>query len=83
MGIRDLQQIFREVLKEPDLKIKDNLTAADVRGWDSFAHVKLILQLEKTYNTRFSTEDIATMKCVGDLVNMLRDRGPALDWNQL
>jgi acyl carrier protein len=83
LSIRDLQQIFREVLKEPDLKIKDNLTAADVKGWDSFAHVKLILKLEETYNTRFSTQDIATMKCVGDLVDMLRDRGHALDWTQL
>lgn len=33
---RKLTEVFRTIFNIPDLELRDDLTAADVPGWDSF-----------------------------------------------
>jgi acyl carrier protein len=66
---------FREVFSEPDLILTEQTTAVDVAGWDSFAHVNLIVALEERFAVTFSTRELAAMQSVADLLTLLERKG--------
>lgn len=63
-----LQAIFREVFEDPTLVLEDQMTAADVDGWDSLAHINLIIAVERQMGVRFATAEISRMKEPGQNV---------------
>lgn len=66
-----LQKIFREVLDDPALSITDDFSPDDDAAWDSVAMVKIILTVEAEFDKRFSTQDIPSIKSVGDIIKLL------------
>jgi len=66
--------IFREVFNNPDLEITDETTAADVKEWDSFNHLSLIMAIEDEFTVSFTTKEIGQAACVGDLVQVLEKK---------
>jgi acyl carrier protein len=69
-----LQSIFREVFNDPGLCVSENTTAADVKGWDSFNHMNLIMRIEEDFSVTFTTREIGQMGRVGDLVALLNQK---------
>lgn len=67
-----LQEIFRSVLRIPDLTLTDQLTADEVPGWDSISHVRLMVAVEETFKVSFSASQLAMLENVGDLKRLLR-----------
>jgi acyl carrier protein len=63
-----LQTIFRDIFEDPDLVIKDETTALDVEGWDSLAHINLIIAVERKFGIRFATSEISSLKDAGQNV---------------
>jgi acyl carrier protein len=57
-----VQEVFREVFGDPDLLLNDGMTAEDVDGWDSLAHINLIIAIEKRLGVRFATAEISRLK---------------------
>ena len=74
-----LQDVFRRVFDDDDLSITDATTAADIDGWDSMAHVNLILAVEKQFGVRFSASEIAAMQGqdVGHLARLIASKAGA------
>ncbi|KWF29314.1 acyl carrier protein [Burkholderia pseudomultivorans] len=70
-----LTTVFQDVFEDDDLVPTAETTAADVDGWDSLAHVRLILTVQKAFGIKFSASDIAGMKNVGDLVHLIESHG--------
>lgn len=75
-GIRkQLQEVFREVFKDPDLILDDDMTAEHIDGWDSLAHINLIIAIEKRLHVKFATAEISQLKAddanVGRMVELL------------
>jgi acyl carrier protein len=62
-----LTGIFREVLKLPDLVLRDDLTAKEVPGWDSFNNINLIIHTEDQYGIRFKAEEVVNLRNVGEM----------------
>lgn len=62
-----LADTIREVLGQPDLVVDDDLTAGDVEGWDSVAHVELIYALEETFDISFPVDELMEHENVGSL----------------
>ena len=76
--LRDrLTTVFRDVFDNPSITIFDDMTAADVEGWDSLTHITLVVATEKAFNVKFSTRDIQTLKNVGGLAALIRRKVPA------
>lgn len=75
MSIECVQNIFREVFGLDDLVITPEMTARDVKDWDSFNHINLVINLESTFGIEFSTDEIASFSCVGDILKVLRKNG--------
>lgn len=60
--------IIRAVFAQPDLELSEATTAADVKDWDSFNHMNLIMRIEEEFNITFETEELGRMGNVGELL---------------
>jgi acyl carrier protein len=69
-----LSEIFRNVFDEDSLQVTPGLSAKDVDGWDSLAHIRLIVSIEKAFRIKFSTAEIGKLLNVGDLVALIESR---------
>jgi acyl carrier protein len=69
-----LTEIFRDVFDDDSITVTPELSAKDVDGWDSLAHIRLILTVEKAFKVKFSTSEIGKMEKVGDLVTLIKIR---------
>ncbi len=67
-----LTPVFQEVFGDDDLVINPQLTADDVPEWDSMSHVRLMLTVERAFDTRFAAAEIAGLKNVGELVSLIQ-----------
>jgi len=70
----ELTQVFQDAFEDDDLVISRSTTAADVAGWDSLQHVTLILQVERRFGFRLSSAEVADLKSVGDLLDIVQRR---------
>ncbi|MGH7411805.1 MAG: acyl carrier protein [Candidatus Methylomirabilis sp.] len=66
-----IQEILREVVGRKDITVTLATTAREVPGWDSLAHVSLILAVEKAFNIRLRAAEIAQLQDVGSLVALV------------
>jgi len=66
-----LTLIFRTMFNQPELVLSDNLSAADVPGWDSHKHVSLVVTIEAEFGVRFANSEIAALASVGDLTQLI------------
>lgn len=66
-----LESLFRGVFDQPALQITRGTSAKDIAGWDSFAHVNLIVAIEEDFGIRFTTREIGAFTCVGDVIDLL------------
>ena len=66
-----VNDVFRDLFDDDDLTVGAETTAADVAGWDSLMHVRLMLQIEKQFGIRFLSSEVASLKNVGDLVGLI------------
>jgi len=69
-----LTGIFRTVFDNEDIALRPETTANDVDGWDSLAHVNLILAVEKGFGFRFTQKELLTFKNVGDLASSIESK---------
>jgi len=69
-----LTSVFREVFDDDELVLTPAMTADDVDGWDSLAHIRLILSVQKAFGVKFSPVEMNRLKNVGDLISLTRDK---------
>jgi acyl carrier protein len=67
---QELSGVFEEVLGRP-VALREETTGADVDGWDSVAHLMLILASERTFDVRFEGAEIANAANVGQFVSLI------------
>ena len=70
-----LTDVFRDVFDDDSIVLSDDTTAADVEGWDSVEHFNLISEVESVFKVRFQMREVSGMKNVGELVNIILERG--------
>jgi acyl carrier protein len=77
----ELQEVFRQVFDDDRLVITAASSAADVEGWDSMAHINLIIAIEKKFAVRFSPAELAGLggkgQNVGSIMKILEARSAA------
>ncbi|HTP90172.1 MAG TPA: acyl carrier protein [Xanthobacteraceae bacterium] len=72
--LRKLEPIFRGVL-DPDLVLTDDLDASQVPLWDSIHHIVLVVEIETKLGVTLSTDEMAQLNSVGELVALLENKG--------
>ena len=69
--VADIQPIFADILDIPDLQLSRETKAADVDGWDSLAHINLVVAIEKRYGVKFALGELQDLKNVGDMADLI------------
>jgi acyl carrier protein len=72
--LAQLQPLFREVLDQPHLNITRQSTASSVEGWDSLAHMNLLVAIEQEFGVSFTLAELEGMKSVGDMVDLIEKK---------
>ena len=67
----DLEEVFRETFDDGSIHVSREMTAADLKEWDSFNHVRLIVAIEERFGINFSTTEIADLQNVGELMDLV------------
>ena len=66
-----LTPIFRNVFDDDELVINETTKAEDIDEWDSLAHIRLIISIEKVFELRFTTDEISNLANVGDMAKLI------------
>jgi acyl carrier protein len=66
-----LEQVFHNIFEDDSIKLTRETTAQDIEAWDSVQHVTLMLEIESEFKVRFSTSEMAYLKNVGELVDLI------------
>ncbi|HSH66092.1 MAG TPA: acyl carrier protein [Bacteroidia bacterium] len=69
-----LNQVFKRVFDDENLKIENWMTAKDVDGWDSMSHLQLIVSVEKEFNIKITGAEVMRLKNIGDLLELVNQK---------
>jgi acyl carrier protein len=69
-----LEPIFRDVL-DPKLVLTEDLDASKVPTWDSLNHITLIVEIEQQFGIELTTDELADLRNVGDMVTLIEKKG--------
>ncbi|GAO02467.1 acyl carrier protein [Anaeromyxobacter sp. PSR-1] len=71
------ERLKRVILRELELEefpLTADTVAADVPGWDSLSHVRVIDAVEAEFQLRFRSLEILRVRSVGDLQRLIDAR---------
>ena len=69
-----LTENFHDVFLRDDLVLTPDLTAKQVKGWDSFKQIEIIMASEEKWGIKFNTRELDSLRCVGDLATLVRTK---------
>jgi acyl carrier protein len=69
-----LTEIMRDVFDDDSLVATPELTAQDVREWDSVNHITLVVAVEQAFGIKFKTAELEKMKNVGQMVEQIEKK---------
>jgi acyl carrier protein len=75
--IKQVNNIFIEVLDNADIVIKYETTSDDIEEWDSLNHIQLVVAIEKYFNVRFTAAEIVNFANVGDMCEAIKNKKAA------
>lgn len=67
-----LRNIFNDIFDDDTLKISESTSKADIEDWDSVAQIKLVLAIEEEFAIRLTTDEVASVKSVGDFISAIQ-----------
>jgi acyl carrier protein len=72
--LKQVTDIFRDVLDNEDLVLSPSTTADDIAEWDSLSHIQLVVAIEKHFKIRFLTSEITSYKNVGEMCEGIKNK---------
>lgn len=72
--LEELSAVFRDVFDDETIALRPEMTADDIDGWDSQAHVTLVVATEMHFGIKFRTAELESLRNVGDFVRLIAAR---------
>ena len=66
-----IRGVMRDVFDDDTIEITKTTTAADIDGWDSMNHVRLIVAIEQDLGIELPIEMVNELQNVGDLAALI------------
>jgi acyl carrier protein len=70
-AVERLNRLFRETFDNDDIAVSNATTAADVDGWDSLAHITLILAVEREFRMKMTAAEVGSLQNVGQMLDLI------------
>lgn len=73
--LQKLEGIIKNLIRDnSDFVIDENTKTSNIKGWDSFSHINIIREIEKTFNVRFSIGEVVTIKTISDIIKLIEQK---------
>jgi len=69
--LKQVNDIFIDILDNEDILLSFITTANDVDGWDSLTHIQLVVAIEKYFKIRFNSKEIQSWNNIGEMVESI------------
>lgn len=70
--IKIIKQSIAKILNVSETSINDNSKAEDFSKWDSLAHIRIIIELEKIFKKKIKTSKIPELNSVKSIIEHLK-----------
>ncbi len=70
-----LRTIISTILRLPEERVTDDLSAEDVDTWDSLNHISIIGAMEQEFGITLPTENLGALMSVAQLKKLLTEHG--------
>jgi acyl carrier protein len=70
----ELTGVFHDVFDDASIQLRDEMTAKDVKGWDSLSNIDLVVAVEKHFKIKMTTRDVVSLKNVGELIRLVEKK---------
>lgn len=72
--LRDVQEIFRDIFDDEELVVTRKTNAKDIEDWDSLAHIRLVVTIEKHFSIKFAFGELPELKDVGEMIDLIEEK---------
>ena len=69
--LRQLQEIFRDVLDNSNLVLSGESDIMTLPGWDSMLNINLIYTIEQEFSLRFDLSELQDVRTAGALTDLV------------
>lgn len=69
--VEKIRNILVAVLKHEDFEMKNELSAANVDGWDSLTHMVIINEIETHFGINFKLKELNKLNNLGTLIELI------------
>ncbi len=69
-----LDEVFQDEFDDDTIHVTAATTANDIEDWDSLEHINLVVAVEKRFKIKFTMGEVAGMKNVGEMVDIILKR---------
>ncbi len=64
--------VLARTLEIPVSKVKTDSTQKSIESWDSLAHLKLVMEIEKNFNISFNTDEVFSMDSIEEICRLVK-----------
>jgi len=72
--LKEVNEIFIDVLDNEDIELEYETTADDVEDWDSLTHIELIVDIEKHFDIKFTLTEVQGFANVGEMCEAIVEK---------
>ena len=69
--LEKIKPVFFKVFDNKNIKIDYDSSPETIARWDSLAQINLIVGIEKLMKIKFSVSELASLKNVGEIVDLI------------
>jgi acyl carrier protein len=72
--LAQVNEVFIDVLDDPNIRLVAATTAKDIDDWDSLTHIELVVAIEKKFAIKFSLVEVQGFKNVGAMCEAIESK---------
>lgn len=72
--LKEMQDIFIDVLDNEDIVLTEDTSADDIEEWDSLSHIQLIVGIENHFKIKLTSKEIMECANVGDMADCIKGK---------
>ena len=72
--LKELTEVFRDVLDNDSIVLDISTTQDDVDEWDSLAHIQLVLAIGRKFCLKFTTQEVIGWNDVASILETMKSK---------